>query len=689
MKLGCKPTETVRAKRKQKAGRGRQRTSAYRQYVMHIREADRLIAEYRTPIALKILEQERSRPGEPDLREFSWHYLHRRCHTERRTLTGHRGDVHHVEFSPRGDLLASAGKNGTVRLWNTTTWQQVRTIPASLTEVNVAAFSPDGQTLATVDDEGKLKLWDTTTGDLQLEKLAHNGEAVIARFTSDGKTVITGGRKDGFIKLWDRRTGFMRDSFQAGRFVGLENAAISPDGSILATVGSQTIKLWRLSDRTLIATLGSGVGAQGVAFSHDGAKLATVDEGDRLVRLWDITTGRLQREFTGHADGVFAVAFATDDRTLISAGADATIRFWDVTTGNQIGVHSGHIGRVWNLALSPDGHTLASAGRDGSVKLWNSRPSLDHVRLPISKPVCFELLDDGRTLMTLESGVPWQIGRWDVHSGSLLERKPISLGGEYPSAAFSRDGRWLAFSDQDGRLTLWNIATGKRRDIIEPRPEKLILPSFSSDSRFLGFHHEWSQLYTLLDHGNDREIPFPYDQVLGTIFTPSSEMIALLVDGSVCRWDPLTGRSKRLTPRHPYLLRGYRAISADGRILASTDPETRKIYVCSAETLELIKELPAQPATVGPLAFSPDGRTLASSVGNNRTVKLWDIRTGEELLSLGGYSGWVSGLRFSSDGRILATISEGGPQNPNEIFLWSAGEVEPQSDQSPSINSPY
>jgi WD40 repeat protein len=634
-----------------------------------------LIADSKTPIALKILDQERPRPGEPDLRDFSWYYLYQRCHTERRTLAGHRGDVHHVEFSPRGDLLASAGKDGTVRLWSTTTWEPLRTIQASLKEVNVAAFSPDGQTLATVDDEGKLKLWETNSGHLRLERLAHKGDTVIARFTPDGETVITGGRNDGFIRLWDRGTGDARGGFQASPSE-LENAAISPDGSILATVGARIVKLWRLSDRTLIAPVGVGVGAQGVAFSHDGTKLATVDEGDGLVRIWDVSTREIGHALAGHTKGIFAVAFLADDRTVISAGDDAAIRFWNVTIGFNMGIRSGHTDRIWSLALSPDGHTIASAGKDGSVKLWDARPSPGYLRLPIANPFCFELLDDCRTLISLEHSDLWYVGRWDLHSGSLLERKPILINGDYSFAAFSRDGQWLALSDREDRHTLWNIATGKRRDILDPELGGRHLPLFSPNSRFLAFANEGFGPSSILDLESDREILFPCEKLVGPAFTPSNEAIAALPDGSVCWWNPRTGRSKQSTAGHYDVLTGYPAISADGRILATAQPQSRKIYLHSSESLELIKELPAQPAFVGPLAFSPDGRILASIVGD-RTVKIWDIRTGEQLLSLGGLSRTAVALRFSSDGRILATFTPGEPLNPHNLLLWGAAEIEP------------
>ena len=203
-----------------------------------------MIRAARASQAQRILVQHRPQPGEPDLREFTWYYLMSRCHTERRTLTGNRGDVYHVEFSPRGDLLASAGKDGFIQIWNTASWELVLRFKASETEVNVAAFSPDGKSLATADDEGKLKIWQLATGRCEWEESAHKGDAVIARFTPDGKRIITGGRKDGFVRFWDRSTGDLLGSLTGYGFL------LSPDGSTLATLGAEgEINLYNSSTR--------------------------------------------------------------------------------------------------------------------------------------------------------------------------------------------------------------------------------------------------------------------------------------------------------------------------------------------------------------------------------------------------------------------------------------------------------
>jgi serine/threonine protein kinase len=143
--------------RQQESGLREPAGLAHRRYIGDIRKADHLIRTFRGPLAREVLLRHRPRPGEEDLRDFAWYHLLSRCSTERRTLSGHRGDVHHVEFSPRGDLVAGAGKDGNVLIWSTDSGQVVHSFEASDTELNAATFSPDGAWLATADDKGKLR----------------------------------------------------------------------------------------------------------------------------------------------------------------------------------------------------------------------------------------------------------------------------------------------------------------------------------------------------------------------------------------------------------------------------------------------------------------------------------------------------------------------------------------------------
>ncbi len=655
--------------------RDRELAARRAQYVADVRQVPRYIPNHRTSLADDLLLRHRPRPGEDDLRGFAWYYLRQRSHTERRTLTGHRGDVYHVEFSSRGDLLASAGKDGTVLIWNTSRWRLVRKIVAAQTEVNAAAFSRDGKLIATLDDDGKLKLWEIATGHLQLERLAHTGDAVVARFTADGKRIITGGRDDGLVKIWDRTNGNMLDSFSVGE-KKLENVILSQDGSCLATVGGGGVKLWKWPVRALIVALSGSEAAQGAAFSHDGTRLATGHEDDSAVRLWDVPGGRLLREFRGHSGGVCSVSFSADNRTILSASRDETIRLWDVATGEERGVHVGHSGRVWNLAVSPDGRTIASVGQDGTVKLWDPKPPRNGFTLPIPVPGNLEFSMDARALLVLEFRPEWSLSRWDVRSGSFLDRKPLNVTGSNWMSAFSHDGRLLAIANESDTITICDLETGHPQRLHDPAIGEVISLKFSVDYRFLLLHTGRPKPgYLVWGLASQRLIPFPtWDTPLDSCWTPLEEVLTPLHGGDLGWWNPRTGLTKRvqLDSRHKDI--AVPTVSTDGRFLAAVDRDRSTIYLRSTETMKLVKEFGTHSGRVEILTFSPDGNTLASACGDG-TVKLWDVPTGEDLLTLEGHIGQAWVVRFSPDGKALATIGPTGLNKPGAIRVWLAADA--------------
>jgi eukaryotic-like serine/threonine-protein kinase len=677
--------------RLQTAGRLSQRKDAENQareathrqhlkYARAMRQAGQLIQNSQARAALEILLRYRPRANEDDLRDFVWYHLLSRCHSERRTLRGHRGAVYHVEFSPRGDLLASSGQDGMVMIWDASNWQMVRKFQASHTEVNVATFAPDGQTLATVDDEGMLKLWETSTGTKRYERHAHKGDAVVALFTPDGNRIITGGRTDGFVTLWDHQGGVSLGQFRAHQG-NVEGAALSPDGAFLATAGDAEVKIWSLETRSLRSTLAGHNAAQCVVFSHDGKSIATADERG-YVRVWDFPnlSGRIEQR--GGLDGQFSVIFTRDDRTMISAGHSGTVDFWGVNPGTHRGERPGHFDRVWKLALPPDGRTLVSASGDGTIKLWDPEPPGKRPTLPIAHPGGFGFTPDGETLMILEAVDPAVISHWDTRSGSLLKRHAFPYNGLQRWASFSPDGRKIAIANHEGTITLSDAATGSNKEVIAVALGDVKNLEFSPDGRSILLFVE-GHGYSFWDIGSRRSTSLGWitDALVGMRFAPAGNIISA-VDGQFVWWDPGTGRSTIRSTRPPHRLECL-TISADGRTIASADSTTRRIHTWSAQTFEFKNEMAGHLSSTGSMTFSPDGKTLAST-GADRTVKLWDVATGEELLTLEEYPGWFGYARFSPNGRSLATISRSGDNQSNEIVLWRTASDAPEpaaSDQ--------
>ncbi|SEE35101.1 WD40 repeat domain-containing protein [Streptomyces sp. KS_5] len=283
-----------------------------------------------------------------------------------RPFVGHANRVASVAFSPDGAELASVDPDGTVRLWNPTTGQELRAI-AGHTEVFSVVFSPDGRMLAGAGDDGTVRLWDPATGKELHTLTGHSSTVTSVAFSPHG-TLLAAASGSG-AQLWDAATGEERHVLRARR---VRVVTFSPDGETLIGAGDEGVQVWspRSGEQVFSPPEGFDMrqrGLSSVAFSHDGALLACADsEG---AHLWNLATGRRPRTLLTQA--VLSVAFSPDDTVLVGAYFDGTLRMRSSATGEELRTLAGHTATVSSVAFGPDGALLASAGGDGTIRVWN------------------------------------------------------------------------------------------------------------------------------------------------------------------------------------------------------------------------------------------------------------------------------------------------------------------------------
>jgi hypothetical protein len=274
--------------------------------------------------------------------------------------------VRALAFGQGGKLLASAGEDGAVRLWNAPTGKELGHLAGHRDGANALAMTPDGKTLASSGSDFKVRLWDTSTAK---EKGVFDGFQVVA-LSADGKT-LAAQVNDNKITIWDLASGKPLHTL-AGHKRPISALAFSPDGRTLASgAGDGSVLFWEVATGKQKAALkGHKDVISYLAFTPDGSAVAT-GSYDGTVRLWDAATTKEKAFFANFNWPITVVAFSPDARTVAAEVLNHAITLWDVASGQKLLTLGGHATSVLALAFAPDGKTLASGSMDGTVKLWD------------------------------------------------------------------------------------------------------------------------------------------------------------------------------------------------------------------------------------------------------------------------------------------------------------------------------
>jgi WD40 repeat protein len=385
------------------------------------------------------------------------------CETLRELVVPPRG----LAFNPTGTVLAGAGWDGAVGLWNSATGRALGTPAQPAPEARVpgspesgqapypVAFDPAGTFLAAAGPDGRVSLCDTATYQIRLtlpaqaDLTGHPAAVTALAFTPDGTALVAAA--DDAITVWDLTTTITAAGAHGGAPVGSSNGATA-----------RTPKRMAPASTVLRPSPGDAVNAIAVTGRGSRTILAAGGDDDR-IRVWDLSDPasplQLGASFPVHGTArsaappgnvVYAIAISPDGSTLAAAGgrrdmargrfpttyaADADVRLWNLArpaaptpVGKPL---TGHTGAVNALAFSRDGAILASGSSDSTVRLWD-----------VSSP-----------------GRPLSVGEpLTGHTGAVnaLAFRPVDVG----------DITVLATTGTDQTIRLWELPAARTRTVL-------------------------------------------------------------------------------------------------------------------------------------------------------------------------------------------------------------------------------
>lgn len=573
-------------------------------------------------------------------------------------LNRHQGYIRALAYSPDGRQLASAGHDGTIRIWESDTLKLLRILLVHTQVVYSLAWSPDGKSLASGGLDNSVRVWDIEQGQAiySLDGYLDPVYGVAWSPRGDKLASIDG---NGTVAIWQAATAktlhTIHDHSKTGYAV-----AWSRDGKILASGGADyTIHLHDgETGKPLHALAGHTAVIGSLTWLGQSMYLASGDYGGH-IRVWNGETGEERLVFRAPQQNVTALASGPDGKFLASGCAGGEIDLWDTDTGNLVqSFHVGKGGGVLGLTWKADNQTLASCSSASTIQLW--RADKGQMLRELEGTGVFEYMgaswsEDGRILAC--PGKSW-IQLWDADKALVRKILP-EPGGLIFKLAWSPRDKVLASSDGKGRISMWKDGQATLTFGTPGAPQQNM--AWSPDGKTLAASRAGSFTIELWKSatGQLAKSLVGHSGIIATLgWSPDSARLVSTggaMDGSVRIWTVATGKDTTLVAGDTNHAGALAAWSPDGKTLASASRD--QVQLWDGATLKPLRTIPS--GNLFALAFSPDSKILATS-GHDDNVRFWKVVTGESGPLLRPGRGPVYHLAWSPDAKTLATVGTDG-----------------------------
>lgn len=374
----------------------------------------------------------------------------------------HGSFVQRVEVSPNGEWILSTGYDNTARVWDSQTGALM--LEAALDGIGSALlFSKDGNRIFIGDRNGNVTIWDISSLQARVGYIGFTEFVNKAKFDPAGQWMLINTDDKNLWQIPAAQLTTLHDGTLGVNVLSFEQLTaqlkVSPDSKWIAISENSEVSdskaiLFNLETRVL-HSLPHSSDISGLAISADGKFLATTNENNTNVYIWEIETGQ-QINVIAFAEGeiAFTSAYSSKDPILAIGLKDKTV-LWDTTSNMKI-AELPQFGEIRSITFNLEGTWLATTSADGSIYLW------DMANKNYSQPA-YSFQQDGRvTSLDFNSKMGWLASAsdfgvvylWDLNTGDEVARIPH--GDIVSGINFSPDGNLLSTVSRK-TLQIWDV----------------------------------------------------------------------------------------------------------------------------------------------------------------------------------------------------------------------------------------
>lgn len=618
-------------------------------YAADMKLAGEALARNDTGQVKQLLNRHMPEPGKEDPRNFIWHYLSSSIHEEPIESKKLESNIYCQAVSSDGRLLVMGDASGKIHLYDTDPFRAVGQIDSEQGEVNGIAVDSSGDRIATAGKDGTVKIWNRgkPTPALTLPACT-KGQAYGVAFVRSGEVIVTGG-EDPAIRFWSAVDGKLLKEIVGNHVDWIESIGASPNGKNIIVVDSQANIM--LYDSTTFKRLCSRhadlIGRASIArYSPDGNRIAIIGSGTGILLL--DAMGNQESYVPVSAHRKEAIAWNMDGSKLFVGERSGAIRVFSVPKYTPlppakkrrlndtarlpklINTWQAHPSRIWSLAFLPKSKQLISTSDKHDIVRWDLHSFTSWTTAPLSDKN--------------QSGKSYHFSRDGKIALYTSYREWAHINPETLEFTQSVNHDFFAYT----------------RIVLDPKGNKIAFAQYGLDlpvgARIL-IHRtdDFSELarWDLPSFKGDIQLAFSNDgKYLGVAFELGSNAFHLLDAQTLETVKQVSFSNLGMK------LRSTATVAGDECFIVNDQNE---IIALRCHDLAVLWRSEAHHFGIATATLSPDGNVLYTA-GGDGLIKSWDLSTRQLRHVLSGEHVGVTKLSLSSDSQVLISLAAGEHQ---------------------------